>query len=187
MKPANQRIDQQTAIKLLVLAGLILLFGFFLYAFANAGAPIQSALIAAGSALVLATYGYREQHRRSEKEAHRVEKVAVYGDFFEIMFEVLKRKTEAEIESFLQQDEIQSRMRKFWTSVLFLGSPEVIDAYRNWNRASALKGTGESFRAIACLVLAMRGDLGLSNKGLTENSIMEFLSRPNPKNEERRP
>jgi hypothetical protein len=170
------------ALALAVLGGFIWLFYKVLvlaYQAFTALNPNVAVAIVAGSATVLAStlavVLTRYYQSKQEREmAHRDRKIELYDEFMTKLFEIflggIEKKTESEdLVPFLR--EIQRKL------VLWSG-PGAIKAYAEWHKVL----TKPPPRAISMIkmidfFLALREDLGHSNKGIQHSHMVRFLLR----------
>lgn len=146
----------------------------FAIAFAAANPTTQSAIVAALVALGTLTFTYWKEKSRSLKEAHREKKIEVYSEFYDIVFLVLRNtKDDIPVEGLMESSDFKDAMFRLMRNVVFYGSPEVVLAFSMWKSESAAAEVDglSSIRLIGRILLAMRSDIGLSNRGLTEINI----------------
>jgi hypothetical protein len=157
---------------------LLLVFACaFLYTLYEAGPSVQSSVIAAMAAVGLAYYSYWTQQTRAQSEAHRPEKVKTYGEFYDIVFKVLRLSSEdGSVKQFLDGLEIKNKQYEIYKNILFYGSPDVLNTYTLWMRSVGDPRT-DTMANVAQLLLSMRKDIGLSNRGLDRMSIIAFMTR----------
>lgn len=168
--------------KVHMIAGLILLgavvtvSGYVLWvglgAFSGANPTTQAALLAGLVAVFSLIFTYWKERSRSLKEAHRDKKIEVYSKFYELMFGVLagvnsgKRPSESDLaEAFFEISK----------GVLFYGAPPVVSALADFKRVHSTSDPIEAMRRAGRILLAMREDIGLSNRGLNELSVHQLF------------
>jgi len=145
--------------------------------FSSANASTQAALIGGLFAVVSLVFTYWKERTRSLKEAHRDKKIEVYSKFYDLMFGILERTKNSEN---LEDPDFDAAMAKslFDVSrgVLFYGSPQVVSAFVDFRLANEGGNTDQLgiMKKVGRILLAMREDIGLSNRGLDELSVHQI-------------
>jgi hypothetical protein len=158
---------------------LVALLVFLLYWLVKSFAALDKSIIAStiaglfAVATVLATYVRENSLKR--QEAHRDKKIEVYSLFFDFIHEavVRARNNEGLPEKTLQLQ----RFDEFNRNLMFYGAPEVIVAFNEWHVASLQSNEDvvrDQLAPIGKILLAMRRDIGLSNKGLSALDIQQI-------------
>jgi hypothetical protein len=164
---------------LLIVLGAVAVWLVILSArvFSDANASTQAAIIAGLVGVFSLLFTYWKERTRALKEAHRDKKIEVYSKFYDLIFGILERIKESKLE----QAAIEEEMSKAWfdisRGILFYGSPAVVAAFTNFKTQDNPDGSEDSISAmrnIGRILLAMRDDIGLSNRGLDEMSIHQI-------------
>lgn len=174
-----------------ILFGFALIFGVGyllwlvaarLLTFLESANPSVSAAIVGAMATVLvgvggALYTQSQIKQREIEEAHRASKVEIYKEFLDI---VARKMAEDNVNISLappSQQELVDFLVGFKTNVILWGSPKVINAHLNFQKASS-EG-GHLLKAVDQLYKAIREDIGLSNRGLDRYQLVKiYLSNP---------
>ena len=142
--------------------------------------PNLSIAIVAASATILAStmtivVGRYYEAKRDREAVHRYKKIILYDELLVRLFEVFqgeeKQKKKEDLSPFLR--EIQ---RKF---ILWSG-PNVIKIYADWSKELTSQGDkpkAKSMIKMMDLFLALRRDLGHSNRGLKHDHLVRFMLR----------
>lgn len=152
-----------------VITFVILVIGAWFLAFelipilATGNPSILAAIITGTLVAVGAIYVKHIEHKHSVEAQFRDAKVQMYNDFIELF------------DSFSEgggPEDAVSELKKWRRQLLFWGGPKVIKtSFQLQNTAENLdtvEGMGNSVEIIGDLILAMRQDLGLSNRGIVE-------------------
>ncbi len=132
---------------------------------------LASAIIAAFVAVFSLIFAYWKEREKARQEAHREKKVEVYSIFFEIVFRLVKDSKNAEgAQAYVTSTELQDALIDLMKGVLAYGSPLVVLAMGRWKLAGE-HSANKQIILIGDILLAMRQDLGLSNRGLTNRNI----------------
>lgn len=101
---------------------------------------------------------------RAREEFHRAKKIELYNELIDIVFDLLDQHRAGE----LTQQEIQERFdlpfRSFVRKCVFYGSPKVILSLSEFMLAEHVTEK-EPIQKMGRVFLAMRSDVGLSNRG----------------------
>jgi hypothetical protein len=150
------------------------LYGYHL--FSTLDRNIAAAIIAA-SATVIASTGaiIIGRHYEAEKErlaAHREKKVVLYDSFLDKMFGVFVKSQEHRT-----QEDMVDYLRETNRKVILWSGPNVVKAYALWQRelSSAPTPKAKSLIRMIDFFLALRKDLGHSNKGIKREYLLRFL------------
>ncbi len=132
---------------------------------------LSSAIIAALVAVFSVIFAYWKEREKARQEAHREKKVEVYSIFFDVVFRLLREtKRPGGADSYVESEELQESFFQLMRGVLAYGSPSVILAIGRWKVNSA-NNSSQHILLIGDILLAMRKDLGLSNRGLSNVNI----------------
>ena len=154
-------------------AGGWLLF-WFMGVFSESDKSIQAAIIAATVAVFSLAFTFWKERSRTIKEAHRDKKIEVYSIFYDIVFDLLRRKKGGRDIDLGADPNFQDRWFSLSRGVLFYGSPAVVSAMNNFKTNNENRNAGETMKRIGDIYLAMRKDIGLSNWGLDNISIHQI-------------
>ncbi len=153
-----------------------------LFAFLRLEPSVQSSVLIVGAGIVTFVMTSRREKSKTIKEVHRTEKIAAYSEFFDLIVEVLKRSSDTRandnLAEYLETDDFKNKMFSVMRNVSFYGSHEVVIAFTNWRRASTKSDAVGYLRIMGRLLLAMRDDIGLSNRGLSDESIFLVYLKP---------
>lgn len=154
---------------------------YFISVFLLANPSVQASIIAAIAAIVSLTVTAWRERSRSIREAHRESKISVYSEFHDVIFQAMNSAREKPIDLNISEEpdsEVVKKLMKVSQGALFYGSPKVILALGAWMKSSATSTDPLlAIRAIGRILLAMREDIGLSNRGLDEISIHQLYVR----------
>lgn len=179
-----------------VLFGFALIFGagYLLWlvaarllTFLESANPSVSASIVGAMATVLvgvggALYTQSQIKKREIEEAHRARKVEIYKEFLDIAARMMAEGNENVSLKPPTQQELVDFLVGFKTNVVLWGSPKVINAQLNFQKAST-EG-GHVLKALDHLYKAIREDIGLSNRGLDRHQLVKmYLSNPDEMDE----
>jgi len=182
--------------KLLLVLTVVLLLAVFVWsAFARKEKEIVTAILGGatviGAAIVGATLTHYQAKEREIEDAHRLKKIEVYTEFIDLVvsgFSAVKRDAnnlspeEITIRQENLQKEIAEGFLTFSKKLLLWGSPEVITTYEKFRTFGQDPANNANPRILIYadeVFQAMRADLGLTNRGLSEGDLMKlFLSDP---------
>lgn len=168
----------------LISLGIYAAYEFLLFLIAKLSSlnPNVAAAIIGGMATVfggtLAVILTQHQVRkRAAEEAHRDKKVEIYRKFLETVSRMMAGENKDVPIKAPSQKELAKYMVEFKTEIILWASPKVIKSQLAFEKASS---TGEDiFTAINDLHLAIRADIGLSNKGLSNYELVKmYLKDP---------
>ncbi len=160
---------------ILLLVVCIWVLVWFVDTFSGASSSIQASLVAGMAAIGVALVTFWRERSRAISEAHRDKKVEVYSLFIDILFEALQKSKENNSSLEVSpDDEMVVALRKVSKGALFYGGPNVIKSLAGLSQMSNSDDPMEPFRRTGKILLAMRGDIGLSNFGLDEISIHQI-------------
>lgn len=135
---------------------------------------LASAIIAAFVAVFSAIFAYWKEREKSRQEAHKEKKVEVYSIFFDIVFKILKAsKGESNDQAYYESQELQDSLFELMKGILAYGSPAVVLSMGRW-RLAANSNSSAQLLHVGDILLAMREDLGLSNRGLNNINIHQI-------------
>ena len=188
-KPAIRTILLITLLLVLAIGAISLLWQLVCYILSQVSSidsDVAMAIIAtaiAGLASVFTVvYAQWRTKVREITEAHRPQKVNVYGGYMELMFEVLQQtKKEGQKKGKLATPKAITgkhldKMYGFRRDIILWGSPGVIRAYLDWESKSTHEQDAQ-VRLLAWdkLLREMRKDLGNSNWMLQPGQLMHMI------------
>ena len=165
-----------------VLGGTLWLFyniiALCFHAFASLDPNVAVAIVA-GSATVLAstlaivlTRYY--QSKREREVAHRDKKIELYDEFMKKLFAIFLGDTEKEAES----EDLVPFLREIQRKLILWSGPSTIKVYSEWNKSLTTRPShAENLIKMIDFFLALRDDLGHSNKGIKHKHMARFLLR----------
>ena len=144
---------------------------------------IASAIVAGMVAVFGIVFAYWKERRKIAEETHRNKKIDVYTPFLNMIFTVMKKtnvhatpdQSNNPVGQYLNSPEFFDTLFELKKGMTFYGSPEVIKAMNIWQIKASNSNSGlDQMSSIGDLLLAMRKDIGLSNRGLTSLSIFQM-------------
>ena len=124
-------------------------------------ALITGLLVASGAIWVK-----RLEHRHSVEAQFRDAKVNLFNDFIGVLDEVDSRD--------ISTEELALKVREWKRKTLFWGGPKVMHSFLSLSElgvdSKTVEGMAQSVEKVGKLILAMRKDVGLSNRGLVPTS-----------------
>ena len=141
--------------------------------------PNLSIAIIAASATILAStltivIGRYYEAKRDREAVHRDKKIELYNEFLVKLFEVFsggeKQKKEDE--------DLVPFLRNIQRKIVLWSGPEVIITYADWHKELTSQGNKPKAKAMVKMMdffLALRKDLGHSNKGIKHNHLLRFM------------
>ena len=162
---------------LMIIAGLVFAFMLLSVVFdtISGDAKIAVGLFTVAGTLVAKLVLDNKDHRRSIESHYRDRKTKMYNDYLNVVWDMfLQRKA-------LSQSKIMEFHKKWHGDLIFWGGPSVAKTYIKW-KAKLVSGAdnpdehdAELVFMLWDLVLEMRKDLGLSNKGLDRKTFTPLL------------
>ncbi len=137
------------------------------------------ATVLAGTLAVLLTQ--HQARKRAAEDSHRDKKVEIYKKFLETVSRMMAGENKDVPIKALSQKELIKYMVEFKTELILWASPQVIKSQLDFEKSSK---TGEDiFTAVNNLHLAIRADIGLSNRGLSDYELVKmYLKDPDEVN-----
>ena len=144
----------------------------------NINPNVAASLVAAAVALFGYSYNQRRAQARELAEAHRPEKMEVYDHFlfivrflqYSVTDEGASRKRTAK-----ENRDLTTHFREFTRGLIEWGSPAVIKQWMAFRKVLTPKGSKRLLFAMDDMLLAIRRDLGLSNRGLARGDLVRLL------------
>ena len=150
------------------------ILGYFKTVSPNVQAPLVAGLFASGVAL--ANWNY--QRRKDELERHKEKKVEVYGQLFDLLYNLQKENKKFGTEhsdKFLKSEKFLDLYWAIGRDLTLWASPGVIRAYYNSFKGEETQNTAELLKRWDNLYGEMRKDLGLSNRGLKPFDLIGIM------------
>jgi len=178
---------RELLVGILIIAVAVLIFWWVLSAastfFLGLDKAVASAIVAGTATIFGILFAYWKDRRKTAEEAHREKKISVYTPFLDIIFIVMK-KSNSNITpdqandpagEYLRSTEFFDSLIEIKKGMTFYGSPDVIKAMNAWQSRAGKESNGlVIMKLVGDLLLAMRKDIGLSNKGLNNLSILQM-------------
>ena len=127
------------------------------------------------AAVAAALYVQRRTKERDIAEAHRPQKIEVYGRFMETVFEVLKRSKDETADS--SQEAFEKEYLDFFVTftrdLIVWGSPGVIKAYENFRRG--VSSDPAVLLLVDDILREIRKDLGNSNWNIKRGDLIKMV------------
>jgi len=162
-------------IGLLVLIGAGWITYWILEVFLKADKSIQASIIAGLVALFSVIFTYWKEKTRSISEAHREKKIEIYKIFFDEIFEATNNMRLGREVDLSSSEDFMTRTLELKKGLMSYGSPKVINSFAKWQLVSSEAGdSASSLRGVGDVILAMREDIGLSNRGLDSLTIHQI-------------
>ena len=122
-------------------------------------ALVTGALVATG-----AIYAKYLEHRHSVEAQFRDSKVELFNNFMALFGRISGDD--------LQQEDVVSELKEWSRQLLFWGGPGVVKAahsMKDMPNTSTVGGFAKALEKMGTLIIEMRKDLGLSNRGIADN------------------
>lgn len=122
----------------------------------------------------------KQIREREIEESHRERKVEMYLDFVSMISNFMRAANSENKKKPLSKQQILDKIEKFQNGILLWGGPKVVKAYLNYRQtATADAGNQKIFESVDSLYLAIREDIGLSNKELNNlETVRLYLKDP---------
>jgi len=160
---------------MLVLIGLAALALWALYRGLAALDPVVAAASIAGLVTVTGSVATvvlqrRSEQRQSQRSAQRERTIPLYQEFLEFWFERLRSGSQQ-----LSDTDMQ-KLSDLNTRLVTWGSDRVLQAYAGLNASAASDKPGlEPMFRFEQLILEVRNDVGLANKGLDHHEVLRLF------------
>jgi len=143
----------------------------------NISAAIIGAMATIIGGILVVTISQSQARKRAVEESHRSKKVEIYKEFLEIVSRMMASENEQVSIKAPTEKELIKYMVGFKSDLILWGSPKVIKAQLDFESASVKKMA--VIQAANNLYLAIREDIGLSNRGLTNYELIKmYLKDP---------
>lgn len=127
---------------------------------------VVAAIITSGFVVTSAIWAKYLERRHSVESQFRRSKVKLFNDFMESL-EALSREGEE-----IEQDKLLNKIREWKRRTLFWCGPKVMHGFLSLGELEhdqTVGGMAQSIEIIGNLILEMRKDVGLSNRGIVTN------------------
>lgn len=131
----------------------------------------STTVVASTLAIVLARYFEAKKER---EVAHRDKKVELYNEFLKKLFEIFA----GSVEGRPKQEELVPFLREIQRKLVLWSGPNVIKSYATWHKeltSQPKRPKAKSMIKMIDFFLALRKDLGHSNKGIKREYLMRFM------------
>lgn len=139
------------------------------------------ALITAGAAIIVAIlanvisniYAIRiknQEHKQQILKEHRENTISQYRKFIDFTYTLLQNIRDNKEQ--LSEDEIKERIDDFIPELMIWGSDDVIKAFYEYKQAGLSQQSKNILIQLERFIMAMRKDLGHSNKRLKQGTIL---------------
>jgi len=155
-------------------------YRFVIYAvhvFSSLDRNIAAAIIAASATIIASTIAIvLSKHYELKKEravAHRDKKVGLYDEFLKELFDIFLMGQENKS----PEDQVPF-LREIQRKIILWSGPEVIKSYALWHKEMTLRLQSPRAKSMMKMIeffLALRKDLGHSNKGLKREYLLRFM------------
>jgi len=162
----------------LFLYGVFRLIRIFVYlltiANPSVAAAIGAAVIAVFSSVItimLARY-YEAKHER--ESAHRDKKTELYDNFLKELFKLFLEDTQKKSDT----GEFVPYLREVQRKLILWSGPGVIKSYAEWHAVLTSQGETPQAKSMIKMIdffLALRKDLGHSNRGIQREHLIRFM------------
>jgi len=143
----------------------------------NISAAIIGAMATIIGGIVVVTISQSQARKRAIEESHRSKKVEIYKKFLETVSKMMAGENKNISIKAPTEKELIKYMVGFKSDLILWGSPRVIKAQLDFESASVKNKS--VIQAVNNLYLAIREDIGLSNRGLTNYELIKmYLKDP---------
>ena len=145
---------------------------------ANIEPTVMAALITGAvtilSSVVISTYNAGRAQERAAEEANWGRKAEVYNEFILSLTRMMKS---SEKNNGIDQEETAEFIAQFATQLMVYGGPDVIKAFGEWRTEgeTASEARPQILLSVDKLLLAMREDLRVRNRGIEENELLGLI------------
>ena len=159
-----------------LIQGVFAMIGWVTSQTAKADPTIIAALITGAGAILgsvfIASYNSRRAQERAAEEANRGRKAEIYNRF---VISLMETRNSQEVREEKINEVDFGFVNEFVSQIVIHGGPDVIKAYEVLRRSGhgvSMQTHREVYGSLANLLLEMRTELGLSNKGLTQRELL---------------
>jgi hypothetical protein len=166
------------ALFMLLIWGGYRLITLFIGYFSNLDKTVAVAIVA-GSVTVLTStltvvLGRYFESKRDRDAAHREKKTELYNEFLGKLFSLFL----ADDEQKRKEEDLVPFLREIQRKLILWSGPDVVKAYADWHGILRTQGSAPGAKSMIKMVdffLALRGDLGHSNKGIKRDHLVSFM------------
>jgi hypothetical protein len=167
---------------LAVLSGLVWLtykvIAIAYQAFASLDQNVAVAIVAGSTTVLASTLAViltrYYQSKREREVAHRDRKIELYDEFMAKLFAIFLGDTERETKS----EDLVPFLREIQRKLILWSGPGAIKAYAQWHKVlTTSPPRADQMIKMVDFFLALREDLGHSNKGIKHSHMVRFLLR----------
>jgi hypothetical protein len=166
--------DRRVWYGLLIVISIVFLVGTLRHVATHAPEAIAAAVIAASATVVVSVSGilatkHLEKRQEIERE-QRERKLEVYQQFMDYYFAAMQ-KVRSEMNVAKQREFDRAFHASFPKNLISRGSEDIIKKYGAWVKLDDPEASGDIF-GLENILLAMRKDLGYTNRGLKEGDLL---------------
>lgn len=144
----------------------------------NVAAAIISGMATVLGGILVVIITQQQGRKRAAEESHREKKVEIYKKFLEMVSKIMSGENKDVPIKGPSEKELTKYMVEFKTEIILWASPNVIKSQLAFQKAS-VDENGDIFRTVNDLHLAIREDIGLSNRGLSDYQLVKmYLKDP---------
>jgi len=144
----------------------------------NVAAAIIGGMATVLGGILVVIITQQQGRKRAAEESHREKKVEIYKKFLEMISKIMSGENKDVPIKGPSEKELAKYMVEFKTEIILWASPNVIKSQLAFQKASA-EENGDIFRTVNDLHLAIREDIGLSNRGLSDYELVKmYLKDP---------
>lgn len=180
----NLRAVASSLFALLLLAGVVWVLVWagmkVLGVFSGLNPTLGVSLITASTTVIVSTFTVmagRYFERKKEREAlYRDRKTAIYDEFLVVLFRLLLEAKEEERASQEANPDVVKFLREHHRKLILWTGPKGLKAYSEWYRLLQTRATSaQAILKMEKFFLALRTDLGHSNRGLKDGDVLRLL------------
>ena len=164
-------------IVLMVLIGTLIYWAIssILAWFAALDSDLAVGLLTASSTIIVATITlvvgkYFERVKEAETQL-RAQKISMYDDFLKRVFELFFQEGEKE------SDDLVEFLQEWQRKLVVWGGPEVLKSFIAWKQSLSEDPNAQSILRMGEFFMAMRKDIGLSNRGIEAGHFSHLILR----------
>jgi len=139
-------------------------------------AAIGAAVIAVFSSVLTIMLARYYESKREREAAHRDKKTDLYNDFLKELFTIFLDDTQRDS----RVGTLVPYLREVQRKLILWSGPGVIKSYAEWHEVLTSQGNKPKATSLIKMIdffLALRKDLGHSNKGIKRDHLVRFLLR----------
>ncbi len=143
--------------------------------FSSLDSNLAVGLLTASSTIIVATLTLvvgKYFERAKEAESHlRAQKIAMYDDFLKNLFELFHQEGEKE------SDDLVPFLQEWQRKLVVWGGPGVLKSFITWKESFSEEPNAQSVFKMGEFFMAMRKDIGLSNRGIEAGHFSHLILR----------